>query len=97
MTGEVTLRGRVLPIGGLKEKTMAALRYGVETVLIPQDNVRDLEDIDQTVRKALRFIPVRTVDEVLTAALCPREETAEEPAEAAFAPVTEPARPALRQ
>ena len=97
MTGEVTLRGRVLPIGGLKEKTMAALRYGVETVLIPQDNVRDLEDIDQTVRKALRFIPVRTVDEVLTAALCPREETAEEPAEAAFAPVAEPARPALRQ
>ena len=80
---------------------MAALRYGVETVLIPQDNVRDLEDIDQTVRKALRFIPVRTVDEVLTAALCPREETAEEPAEepaeAAFAPVAEPVRPALRQ
>ena len=97
MTGEVTLRGRVLPIGGLKEKTMAALRYGVETVLIPQDNVRDLEDIDQTVRKALHFIPVRTVDEVLTAALCPREETAEEPAEAAFAPVAEPVRPALRQ
>ena len=97
MTGEVTLRGRVLSIGGLKEKTMAALRYGVETVLIPQDNVRDLEDIDQTVRKALRFIPVRTVDEVLTAALCPREETAEEPAEAAFTPVAEPARPALRQ
>ena len=97
MTGEVTLRGRVLPIGGLKEKTMAALRYGVETVLIPQDNVRDLEDIDQTVRKALHFIPVRTVDEVLTAALCPREETVEEPAEAAFAPVAEPVRPALRQ
>ena len=97
MTGEVTLRGRVLPIGGLKEKTMAALRYGVETVLIPQDNVRDLEDIDQTVRKALRFIPVRTVDEVLAAALCPREETAAEPAEAAFAPVAEPGRPALRQ
>ena len=97
MTGEVTLRGRVLPIGGLKEKTMAALRYGVETVLIPQDNVRDLEDIDQTVRKALHFIPVSTVDEVLTAALCPREETAEEPAEAAFAPVAEPSRPALRQ
>ena len=97
MTGEVTLRGRVLPIGGLKEKTMAALRYGVETVLIPQDNVRDLEDIDQTVRKALHFIPVRTVDEVLTATLCPREETAEEPAEAAFAPVAEPVRPALRQ
>ena len=98
MTGEVTLRGRVLPIGGLKEKTMAALRYGVETVLIPQDNVRDLEDIDQTVRKALRFIPVTTVDQVLSAALCPREEAAAEPAEAAFVPaVAEPARPVLRQ
>ena len=50
MTGEVTLRGRVLPIGGLKEKTMAALRSGITTVLIPKDNVRDLEEIDQTVR-----------------------------------------------
>ena len=49
MTGEVTLRGRVLPIGGLKEKTMAALRSGITTVLIPKDNVRDLEEIDQTV------------------------------------------------
>lgn len=71
MTGEITLRGRVLPIGGLKEKTMAALRSGVGTVLIPQDNVRDLEEIDQTVRAALRFIPVSTVDEVFAAALCP--------------------------
>ena len=50
MTGEVTLRGRVLAIGGLKEKTMAALRNGIGTVLIPKDNVRDLEEIDQTVR-----------------------------------------------
>ena len=58
MTGEVTLRGRVLPIGGLKEKTMAAKRYGIHTVLIPKDNARDLEEIDQTVRAALRFIPV---------------------------------------
>ena len=77
---------------------MAALRYGVETVLIPQDNVRDLEDIDQTGRKALRCIPVTTVDQVLSAALCPREEAAAEPAEAAFVPaVAEPARPVLRQ
>ena len=80
MTGEVTLRGRVLPIGGLKEKTMAALRSGISTVLIPKDNVRDLEEIDQTVRAALRFISVETVDEVFAAALCPfppaaREET----------------------
>ena len=71
MTGEVTLRGRVLAIGGLKEKTMAALRNGIGTVLIPRDNVRDLEEIDQTVRAALRFIPVATVDEVFAAALCP--------------------------
>ena len=74
MTGEVTLRGRVLPIGGLKEKTMAAKRCGIHTVLIPKDNVRDLEEIDQTVRAALRFIPVETVDDVFAAALCPTSE-----------------------
>ena len=88
MTGEITLRGRVLPIGGLKEKTMAARRNGIGTVLIPKDNVRDLEDIDQTVRAALRFIPVGTVDEVFAAALCP-EAVQEEVADcvAAFAPI----------
>ena len=55
MTGEVTLRGRVLPIGGLKEKTMAAKRNGIRTVIIPKENEKDLEEIDQTVRAALRF------------------------------------------
>ena len=69
MTGEVTLRGRVLRIGGLKEKTMAALRHGVRTVIIPAENERDLEEIDQTVRKQLNFISARTVDTVLDAAL----------------------------
>jgi len=69
MTGEVTLRGRVLPIGGLKEKTMAALRNGVRTVIIPKDNEKDLEEIDQTVRKALHFVPVSTVDAVFSTAL----------------------------
>ena len=69
MTGEVSIRGRVLPIGGLREKTMAALRYGITTVIIPEDNRRDLEQIDQTVRKALEFIPVSTVDMVLDVAL----------------------------
>ena len=59
MTGEITLRGRVLPIGGLKEKTMAAFRNGITTVIIPADNVRDLEEIDQTVRAALQFVPVQ--------------------------------------
>ena len=58
MTGEVTLRGRVLAIGGLKEKTMAALRNGMTTVIIPKDNVKDLEEIDQTVRTGLKFIPL---------------------------------------
>ena len=69
MTGEISIRGRVLPIGGLKEKTMAALRFGVHTVIIPKDNEKDLEEIDQTVRKALNFICVSHVDTVLEAAL----------------------------
>jgi len=69
MTGEISLRGRVLPIGGLKEKTMAALRHGISTVIIPKDNERDLEQIDQTVRKSLNFIVASTVDTVLDAAL----------------------------
>ncbi len=73
MTGEVTLRGRVLPIGGLREKTMAALRSGIKTVIIPADNGKDLEEIDQTVRAALTFVPAEQVDEVLAAALEWRE------------------------
>ena len=68
MTGEVTLRGRVLPIGGLKEKTMAALRNGVTTVIIPKENEKDLEEIDQTVRRALKFVTVETVDAVFATA-----------------------------
>ena len=56
MTGEVTLRGRVLPIGGLREKTMAAKRSGIRTVIIPRENEKDLADIDPAVREALRFI-----------------------------------------
>ena len=77
MTGEVTLRGRVLAIGGLKEKTMAALRSGVHTVIIPRDNVKDLEEIDQAVRAGLHFVPVDTVDQVFEAALAaPRGEHA---------------------
>ncbi len=69
MTGEISLRGRVLRIGGLKEKTMAALRHGIRTVIIPTDNERDLEEIDQTVRRQLNFISASTVDTVLEAAL----------------------------
>ena len=69
MTGEVSLRGRVLPIGGLKEKTMAALRFGISTVIIPEDNRRDLEEIDPVVRRSLNFITAKTVDTVLDVAL----------------------------
>ena len=69
MTGEISLRGRVLPIGGMKEKTMAALRYGIHTVIIPKDNERDLEEIDQNVRNALHFVVAETVDTVLDTAL----------------------------
>ena len=76
MTGEVTLRGRVLPIGGLKEKTMAALRNGISTVIIPRENEKDLEEIDQTVRKALHFVPVDTVDAVFSAALASEDRQA---------------------
>lgn len=69
MTGEVTLRGRVLAIGGLREKTMAAYRAGMKTVLIPAENEKDLEEIDQTVRAALRFVTAEQVDTVLAEAL----------------------------
>ena len=78
MTGEVTLRGRVLAIGGLKEKTIAALHSGIGTVLIPKDNLRDLEEIDQTVRAALKFVPVETIDQVLAAALTAQTEAVRE-------------------
>jgi ATP-dependent Lon protease len=69
MTGEMTLRGRVLPIGGLKEKLLAALRAGVTTVLIPQENEKDLAEIPDNVKKGLKLIPVATADEVLKEAL----------------------------
>jgi ATP-dependent Lon protease len=69
MTGEITLRGRVLPIGGLKEKLLAALRSGIETVLIPHENVKDLAEIPDNVKNHLQIIPVMTADEVLKHAL----------------------------
>ena len=71
MTGEITLRGRVLPIGGLKEKSMAAFRAGMTKVIIPFDNEPDLYEIDKTVREKLRFYPVRSLDEVIAIALEP--------------------------
>ena len=69
MTGEVTLRGRVLPIGGLKEKSIAALRSGLKKILIPRDNLRDLEDIPQEVKNNLQIIPVDTIDDVIKEAI----------------------------
>ena len=69
MTGEISIRGRVLDIGGLKEKTMAALRRGITTVIIPKDNERDLAEIDQTVRKQLNFVAAQSIDTVLDVAL----------------------------
>ena len=76
MTGEISLRGRVLAIGGLKEKTMAALRHGIRTVIIPKDNERDLNEIDPVVRKSLNFISAQTVDTVLDAALNRKSDAA---------------------
>ncbi len=81
MTGEVTLRGRVLPIGGLKEKLLAALRGGIKTVLIPKENEKDLAEIPDNVKKGLKIIPVANVDEVLQVALArvPEALAEEEP------------------
>ncbi len=80
MTGEITLRGRVLPIGGLKEKIIAANRAGIDTVLIPFENERDLEDIPESVQKQMRIVPVTRMDEVLREALLPLPEGAVVPA-----------------
>ncbi len=69
MTGEVTLRGNVLPIGGLREKSLAANRAGIKKILIPKQNVRDLEDVPETVRESIKFVPVETMSQVLKEAL----------------------------
>jgi ATP-dependent Lon protease len=69
MTGEITLRGRVLPIGGLKEKLLAALRGGIKTVLIPEENVKDLAEIPDSLKKGLNIVPVARMDDVVRKAL----------------------------
>jgi len=71
MTGEITLRGKVLPVGGIKEKVLAAHRIGIRTVLLPRRNERDLEDLPKEVRRDIDFVLVDTADEVLRAALTP--------------------------
>ena len=88
MTGEITLRGRVLPIGGLKEKLLAALRGGIKTVLIPEDNAKDLVDIPDNVKNGLEIIPVSRMEDVLKRALVrmPEPITWEEPAPSTVKP-----------
>ena len=77
MTGEISLRGKVMPIGGLKEKSMAAYRAGMKTVIIPQKNLPDLAELDQEVREAISFVPAESIEQVLKAALvAPCEEPA---------------------
>ena len=87
MTGEISLRGKVMPIGGLKEKSMAAYRAGIKTVIIPQKNQPDLAELDQEVREAISFVPVEGIEQVLKAALvAPCEEPARPLAPQDFAP-----------
>jgi ATP-dependent Lon protease len=74
MTGEITLRGRVLPIGGLKEKVLAAHRAGIRTIILPAENEKDLEDLPGNIRGEMEFICVSHADEVLKLALVPRQD-----------------------
>ncbi|MBF4695314.1 endopeptidase La [Fusibacter ferrireducens] len=78
MTGEITLRGRVLPIGGFKEKTLAAKRAGIKKIIFPYENVKDLEDIPEIIKKEIEFIPAKTMDEVLEHALVKKESKHED-------------------
>lgn len=73
MTGEITLRGRVLPIGGLKEKSLAAHRAGIKKVLLPKENERDLLEIPESIRAEMEFVPVSHMDEVLQHAMIAAE------------------------
>jgi ATP-dependent Lon protease len=90
MTGEITLRGRVLPIGGLKEKLLAAMRGGIRTVIIPEENRKDLVDIPKSVNQQMKIVPVRWIDEVLDLALerplTPRQPAGALPEAAAHEP-----------
>jgi len=92
MTGEITLRGKVLPVGGIKEKILAAARFGLKTIILPKHNQADLDDVPATVREQLTFILVDTVDEVLAAALEAADPALTAPAAAlAISPASAPA------
>jgi ATP-dependent Lon protease len=97
MTGEITLRGKVLAIGGLKEKLLAAMRGGVRTVIIPEENRKDLIDIPKSVTQQMKIVPVRWIDEVLDLALerpvSPRAPAEPVAAEAAREPEKAPSQP----
>ncbi len=95
MTGEITLLGRVLPIGGLKEKTMAAYRSGIKTVIIPADNVSDLAEIDAVVKNAVDFLPVEKIDQVLEAALTKMPENKKEENTDSLVPMNASSQPAI--
>jgi ATP-dependent Lon protease len=69
MTGEITLRGRVLPVGGLKEKALAAIRAGIDTVIVPEDNKKEIDDIPDNIRRKVKFLFVNSMDQVLEYAL----------------------------
>jgi ATP-dependent Lon protease len=93
MTGEITLRGQVMPVGGIKEKVLAAHRSGLKTVILPKRNEADLEDIPEEVRQDLQFVYTETIEDVLTAALEPDgkldAETEEKEAESAISTQTD--------
>jgi len=73
MTGEITLRGRVLPVGGLKEKILAAYQSGIKTIIIPKENIKNIDDLPNNIKKRLKFVAVNNIDDVLKTALtkCP--------------------------
>jgi ATP-dependent Lon protease len=95
MTGEITLRGEVLPIGGLKEKLLAAHRGGIKSVLIPKENVKDLQEIPDEVKSAIEITPVQWFDEVLERALERKPEPLSDAPAAPPLPAAEPARPVV--
>ena len=97
MTGEISIRGRILPIGGLKEKTMAALRTGIHTVIIPAENEKDLAEIDQTVRSALNFVTTDHVDKILDTVLVRTAKPEDTPLAAAIVPAAERGVQRIRQ
>jgi ATP-dependent Lon protease len=78
MTGEITLRGRVLPVGGIKEKLLAAHRMGIKKVLLPYENEKDLEDIPDKIKKKMEFVLVKSLDQVLEHALAPKGDENED-------------------